>query len=331
MGATLSICGWNPVRLAALLVVAASVTRSLAQQPGALPVMPGAHAPAGGAAWPPVSGPALKVAVSIAPLKGLVAPLLPAGSTITVLVAPGRSEHGYEYTPAELASLAEADLVVYVGLNLEPKIDAILKRHTSPHQQVVCFADAAGIKDAAPGHDVHHSADSDDERIDPHLWLDPVMCEKLIPAEASAIRAILASKSAATGSVDAAAGAMMQRIDAVDASWKAALAPFKGQAIVTHHDAFSRPAARYGLRIAAVVRRLETTDPSPAEIAGVIDAMKHEHVHTLFIEPQFNPNAAERIAQAAQVNIARLDPLGDGDWFALMRINLDSLTQGLEK
>ncbi|MFA6045695.1 MAG: metal ABC transporter substrate-binding protein [Phycisphaerales bacterium] len=329
-------------RLAHAAAVAALVLAApaVAQQPGSLPVMPGAHAPGDAAppAWPVVTGPAIKVAVTIAPLKGLVAPLLPAGSTITVLITPGRSEHGYEFTPAELASLAEADLVVYVGLNLEPKVEGIINRHASPNQRVVCFAAAAGINSDTPpaehshdSHDTHAPDDDDHGRIDPHLWLDPALCEKLIPAAAEQIKAILAAKGAQGDSVDNAAAAIQTRIAAVDTAWKAALAPFKDQAIVTHHDAFSRPAARYGLRIAAVVRRLETADPSPAQIASVIDAMKHEHVKTLFIEPQFNPKAAERIAQAAQVNISRLDPLGDGDWFKLMQTNLDSLTQGLAK
>lgn len=308
---------------------------SLAQQPGSLPVMPGAHAPGEAPPWPVVTGPALKVAVTIAPLKGLVQPLLPAGSVISVLIAPGRSEHGYEFTPAEIASLAQADLVVYVGLNLEPKVEAIVKRHSSADQRVVCFATAAGITDAPADHDAHahdaHAGDADDERIDPHLWLDPEMCEKLIPAAAGQIKAILASKGVPVESVDTAAAAMTGRIAAVDSAWKAALAPFKDQAIVTHHDAFSRPAARYQLRVAAVVRRLETADPSPAQIAAVIDAMKREHVRTLFIEPQFNPDGARRIAQAAQVHIARLDPIGDGDWFKLMQSNLDTLTRGLAK
>ena len=321
----------------------------LAQDAGSLPVMPGPRAPEP-AAWPSVTGPSLRVAVSVPPLKGLIEPLLPAGSTVTMLIAPGRSEHGYEFTPAELASLAQADLVIYVGLNLEPKIERIVTRHASPQQRVVCFAQAVGLSlpaDVAQpdNHDHHDHADHDhdhdhadhdhdhdhDHRIDPHLWLDPVLCQKLVPALATEVKAILAAKGGTPESVDPAAAALDARVQLVDQSWVAGLAPFKDGAFVTHHDAFSRPASRYGLRIASVVRSLETADPTPAQLAGVVEAIRSQHVKTLFVEPQFDPKAAQRIAKAANVNLARLDPLGDGDWFKLMHANLEALTQGLAK
>src|SRR5436190_24294409 len=87
---------------------------------------------------PPV---ALKVVVTIAPLKGLVEPLLPPGSTVTVLMQPGKSEHGYEFTPGDIAAMAKADLFVYVGLNLEGRVESTLKKQEAPKRQVVCFAD----------------------------------------------------------------------------------------------------------------------------------------------------------------------------------------------
>src|SRR5882724_10246857 len=93
------------------------------------------QAPAGG-------GIPLKVVVTIAPLKGLVEPLLPEGSTVTVLMQPGKSEHGYEFTPGDVAAMAKADLFVYVGLGLEGRIEAAAKRQASADHQVLCFADA---------------------------------------------------------------------------------------------------------------------------------------------------------------------------------------------
>ena len=56
-----------------------------------------------------------------------------ARSTVTVLMQPGKSEHGYEFTPADVAALATADLVVYVGLGLEGRIEATLKKQGSSY------------------------------------------------------------------------------------------------------------------------------------------------------------------------------------------------------
>src|SRR5882757_8715144 len=69
----------------------------------------------------------LRAVVTIPPLKGLIEPLLPPGTTVTVLMQPGRSEHGYEFTPADMAAMARADVFVYVGLGLEGRIEATLE------------------------------------------------------------------------------------------------------------------------------------------------------------------------------------------------------------
>ena len=89
----------------------------------------------------------LRVVVTVAPLKGLVQPLLPEGANLRVLMQPGRSEHGYEFSPEELADLARADVVVYIGLNLEPKIASLLADKKLPaSQKVICFAELVGIQ-----------------------------------------------------------------------------------------------------------------------------------------------------------------------------------------
>ena len=131
----------------------------------------------------------LRVVVTIAPLAGLVHELLPAGSEVLILMAPGRSEHGYEFTPRELAGIGRADLVVSVGLSLEPKVAEFLHDHPSEARVEVCLADVLEIRspagaDAESRHD--HSHDHDHGPIDQHLWLDPVLMARAIPAASRA-------------------------------------------------------------------------------------------------------------------------------------------------
>jgi zinc transport system substrate-binding protein len=97
---------------------------------------------------------------------------------------------------------------------------------------------------------------------------------------------------------------------------------------VTYHNAFARPAERYGFKVAAVIRDFDT-DPGPADLAKVVDAIREQSVHTIFVEPQYSPAAANKIRDMAGVTVATLDPLGDGDWFAMMQKNLDALAAGL--
>jgi zinc transport system substrate-binding protein len=126
-----------------------------------------------------------------------------------------------------------------------------------------------------------------------------------------------------------AAAELQARVAEVDREWKVGLAGVSGRPVVTHHNAFGRPAARYGFTVAAVIREFETSEPSPGDIAKVVEAIKEQRVRVIFVEPQFSQGVASRIGELSGVKVATLDPLGNGDWFALMRGNLDSLVKNL--
>lgn len=294
----------------------------------------------------------LRVAVTVAPLAGLVKELVPDDTQITTLLAPGKSEHGFEFTPRELGALGRADLIVYVGLGLEPQVDRFLARNTRGPRQIVEMARVLGIATPEPtkldehGHPVdahdgpHDHAASPDKNeedadhhhhaIDQHLWLDPVLVERLIPDLAKSIeQATTRPGGGLGGALATRVEALQKKIAAVDQEYATRLAPFKGQSIVTHHAAFGRIAERYGLKVAVVIRPIESAEPTPGQIAEVVAAIKAQHVKAIFVEPQFNAAAAERIAAAAGVRVGTLDPLGDGDWFKMMRSNLDELVDKL--
>ena len=280
----------------------------------------------------------LKIVVTIPPLVGIVKSIAPEGSTITGLMAPGQSEHGYEFRPSDLNNLAQADVAVLVGLGLEPAVQSFLTKQSSPNRQVVNLGLALNLeKPGEPAkphthdHD-HDDHDHDEHALDVHIWLDPILVNQSLPQIADALK-----KSAAqhgdTGpiasAIDARLAATQARIKDLDEHIRAQLAPFKGQAIVTHHAAFARFAARYGLTIAQVIRPFESAEPTPAQMMQVLDAIKAQHVRVIFVEPQFNAKIAQHIADSAHVRLGTLDPLGDGDWFALMQHNADALAKGL--
>lgn len=291
----------------------------------------------------------LTAVVTVPPLRSLVEPLLPADSHLQTLMAPGRSEHGYEFTPSDLAALSSADLVVWVGLGLEPQVDAFIARQAVGPQVRLKFADAVGVSSEgddhgdSDGHDHGHEhsgshAESDDGHhhgsVDPHLWVDPVLVKKLIPNIQASIQHTMERRGqwnhAAQATLTDATTKLTQRVDQVDAEYAKRLKPLAGKAIVTHHAAFARLAERYGLRVAAVIRNVEGAEPDAGKLAEVVDAIKRENASAIFIEPQFDASMARRLAESAGVQVGTLDPLGTGDWFATMNANLDELTRVLK-
>lgn len=283
-------------------------------------------------------GPAapLKITVTIPPLRELAHRLAPAGSDIKVLMLPGQSEHGYEFTPVDIAALAGSDVVVYVGLGLEPQVEKFLADNRSRRRQDVCMAIAAGVSPEAEGEHDHGDDESGHEHshaVDPHLWLDPALVRKLVPVLSGAIGAAL--KSGGGDSAEAitalvkAEEDLMRDIDAVDAEYRRALASHRDAVMVTHHSAWGRLAERYGLKIAAVIRPVESAEPTPGQITKAVEAVRHGNSRAIFVEPQFDPAGARRIAESAGVKVLVLDPLGSGDWISLMQANLKVLSEGL--
>ncbi len=277
--------------------------------------------------------------VTVAPLKGLVEPLLPQGSTVEMLIPPGVSEHGYEIPPSKLALLAKADLVVYVGLGLEPQVEKFLKDNPNPDRSVVCFADVAGVKanpadsgdhDHAPGSgkDAHSHA-----AADPHLWLDPIFVKRLVTNLGLTIVDLHINRTKAVDdsvrlSTTRAMNTLQDRIDKVDRDYEQAIADARYKTIVVGHDAFSWLAKRYLLTVVPI-SGLTAAEPSPSDIERATEAVKNLSIKVVFVEPQLPKAAAQRIADATGAKVLTLDPLGDGDWFALMSSNLESLKAAL--
>lgn len=289
---------------------------------------------------PADQAPALRAVVTVPPLKGLIEPLLPPGSEVVMLMRPGKSEHGYEFTPQDIAQLAKADVVALVGLGLETRVEDALARQENPSRRVVVFGEVLGLRqdpnalhNVEPGHVHGPDCNHGPGWIDQHLWLDPVLVERLLPALRDAVRESLVIKAAWNPTQEQALedrlAALLARVRSVDEAWRTGLEPLRGAAIVTHHDAFGRPAERYGLAVAAVIRPGQAGESTPRDIANATNAIRERGARAVFFEPQFDPRSAERIARQAGVRLGKLDPLGSGDWFAMMDFNLRSLVENL--
>lgn len=301
-----------------------------------------AHAQTAEASTPrPITG-----AVSIAPLHGLLEPLIAAANgsaaaapdarsepRVSILIPPGRSEHGYEAPPSRLMRMRDADVVVLVGLGLEPQAEKFLAEHPPADgrsRRLVRFSDVVGIDfdpdnhhhhDHAPGEPCNH------EGPDPHLWLDPVMVERLVDAMTREVRAI-APDAAAQARVDAAGQQLREQVRAVHEEYALACGQFQTKVFVVGHDAWRLLCERYGLSTVAIAG-LTATEPTPKALEQAKQAVREHRLNAVFAEPQLSDRAARRIAEACKVETRRLDPLGQGDWFAMMRGNLAELRRTL--
>lgn len=271
----------------------------------------------------------VRVVVSIGPLAGLVRPLLPPDAEITVLVPPGESVHGYDLPPEMVGALASADLVAVVGLGIESDFARALRR--AEGAVAVTMAEASGVDHTHDHAHHHHHSDGESCSPDAHLWLKPEHAESFVKAFAEAVNG-WAADHGVEWDAKRAAMELSARIRLTEAELQQDLAPFEGAVIITHHNSFTSFAERYGMTVAGVVRPVESLDPTASELADLRTAAVEEGAQAVFVEPQFAPTAAMRLADELGLPVGTLDPLGSsegGDWFELIASIRDGLVSTL--
>lgn len=240
----------------------------------------------------------ISVSVSIPPEAFFVERIAGDHASVQVLVEPGQSPATYEPTPAQMATLENADVFFRIGVPFE---DTLMERISAsmPDLNVVDLREGIDLQPVS-GSDGEHSHG----RMDPHTWLDPGN---------AAIQARTIAKELAridperAGSYDTNLEALLSDIEAVNHEIQEMLAPLKGSRMFVFHPAFGYFTRAYGLEQVAI--EIEGREPAPRELQRIIERAEAEDVRAIFVQPQFSNASARAIAAEVDATIVRLDPL----------------------
>jgi ABC-type Zn uptake system ZnuABC Zn-binding protein ZnuA len=212
----------------------------------------------------------------------------------TSLVPPGGEVHTFDPTPADIARVADADLVVTNGLGLDEWVQNLARDSGSRAPIVALGEDLDGVTylegDAAAG------------TVNPHVWMDvgnAIQYTRRIGEQLAAVDAAHAS------AYQAGAASYDEQLTRLD-DWardQIATVPTERRKVVSFHDAFPYFAKAYGLEIVGTVIDAPGQDPSAGEIADLIDAIRASGATALFGEAQFNPQLAQTIADEADIAV----------------------------
>ena len=304
--------------LSAILTAAfAAVLAAVLAAAAALP----AHAEA------PAHAQAPKVVVSIKPIHSLVASVMHGVGEPTLLVRGGASPHSYTMNPSDAKALAAADLVVWVGPELESFLEKPL-RANAPRATLLTLMDLKGLtlletreggawdahdhgKKRGHGHQDHDHKDHDhaDEHgeLNTHIWLDPANARAIVEAAAEALAA---GDPANAEAYRKNADRKLQELDALDAELKAALAPVKDKPFVVFHDAYQYFEARYGLSAVGSITVSPDRRPSAKRLSAIRAKIGGLGAACVFAEPQFEPTLVRTVVEGTKARTGVLDPEG---------------------
>ncbi len=290
-----------------------------------------------------------RVAVSIFPLYDIARRVAGDRLDVVCVLPPGRSEHGYDPSPREMAAVSGARLGVLVGLEMDGWAERIVRGAATSAPDMLVLGPRVSPRrmtahEVGMDLDEHDHDDGDDHDGDDHDGdEDGDHDEHDEPGEHHEEAGHHDEHHHHHGAEDPhfwldpvrmqdAVGAMVEAFSRLDpegasgyaergATVRAALAALHTElegrmraltrrTVVTFHGSFGYFAERYRLTIAAVIEPFPGREPTPRYVQEVIGAIRGSGAAALFSEPQLDPRAARVIAAESGVALFELDPIG---------------------
>jgi len=248
------------------------------------------------------------------------------GQRISVrsLVPAGGEPHTFDPRPSDVTAVADADLLVMNGLDLDDWVVDLVSEAGS---------DARILR---LGEDLPEAEYITDEEgsLNPHLWLDVTYARAYVDRIADALAE--ADPDGADGYRQRAAGydAELADLDAYARDTLAAI-PVERRRVASSHEAFPYFVRAYGLEVVGVVIAAPGQDPSAGAVTALIDTIRASGALAILSEIQFPSDLVEQIAAETGVAVVAdlySDSLGDapGDsYLGMIRWDVDRIAEAL--
>ena len=266
---------------------------------------------------------------TIFPLKEFAQAVVGNRGDAELLLPPGAEIHAWQPKPSDLVKLSSADVFVYIGAELEPWAEDILRSVKNPHLRVIEASEGMTL--------THNTADEHDHGAhDPHVWLDFANDKKIIDMIAEVLSEIDPDGRAV---FQENAGIYKKKLDALDDMYRKGLERCDQRTIVLGgHAAFGYLARRYDLSQISLYGLSPDSKPTPRQLIDVIEFVKEKGIEAIFFEVNISGELARVIAEEAGAKTLVLNPgasLPRGQdhsgitFLNIMEKNLESLKNGL--
>ncbi|MBE0674674.1 MAG: zinc ABC transporter substrate-binding protein [Bacteroidales bacterium] len=260
------------------------------------------------------------ISVSIAPFRYFTEAIAGDDFTINVMVPAGADPHVYEPSVAQVQELGKS--VAYVSNGYLDFELAWLYRfyQVNPSMKIISFAnnqDLLYLSAWEHGDHMHY------EGVDPHFWVSPKAAYRIV----SDIRDLLVTlKPESASKYQENYTRLVSEISALDREIMEMLTPWSGGSFMIYHPVLGYFARDYGLIQIAVEH--EGKEPSPAEMASLIDKVRELGIKTIFVQQEFDSRNAGVIASQTGATVVTIDPLSS-DWNTSVRNIANALAGSL--
>ena len=288
----------------------------------------------------------INVVTSIKPLHSLTSYIMEGVGEPDLIIDGVASPHNFQIKPSHAKILQKADLVIWVGEDLESFLPSALK--SIPKNAVVFeLLDQSGLKKLKfreknifeghddhdeHGHDEHAKKEDDhddhghdekakkeddhddhghDEHGHAHGEYDPHIW--LDPSNAKVIVKKITNQLSKidkdnSSVYKANSKKLLKDLDGLIKEVKNEIN--KDASFVVFHDAYQYFEKRFGINVIGALTVNPDVMPGAEQLSKIREVIEHEKAKCIFSEPQFNPNIINSIASDTGVKTGVLDPLG---------------------
>jgi zinc transport system substrate-binding protein len=237
-----------------------------------------------------------------------------------VVVGKGEDPHTYEPKPQQMKDMGQADIYFAIGIEFE-KI--WLPKFTNLNKDMKVIHIDKSIE-KIPMAEHHHTNEHgvelnketspvDERRLDPHVWLSTnnafiisdVILSTLIEEDPD--NAVTYRKNHEK---------LVNDINELEKGIRVRLRDCKSRKFVVFHPAWGYFARDFNLEQIPV--EVEGKEPSPKELAELIEYIDSMNIRIVFVSPQFSKESAKTIADNINGTTATINPLAE-NWMENMK------------
>ena len=256
------------------------------------------------------------------------------------LLPVGADPHAFQPGAKDVAKIADADLVLSVGLGLEESwLKELLENAARDPSTIVELGEVVDPIEFAESHreEVAVLEELDHGIHDPHFWFDPLRVKRAVNDIASRLSVLDPDRD---DTFSANASAYNEQLDELHA-WtgeQVGMVPEERRLLVTSHDSLGYFANLYGFEVVGVILSFTTeVEPSAADLANLIREIEEFSAPAVFGETTVSERLAETVAAESGAKVVRLHsgslgPEGSGaeSYIEMMRTNVERIVEALK-
>lgn len=284
------------------------------------------------------TGQPLKVVAAESFLADIAQQVAGSHLTVTSLMPDGTDPHTWQPAPKDVALIAETDLFIVNGGELETWLTNLVKNAGG---DTVIVSASEGLQAREVKEDEHddHAADEHAHGIDPHFWLDPNL---VITYAANIEQALSQHDPQHALEYKANADAYVSKLRELDQyiRQKTDEIPAERRQLVTTHESLGYFADRYGFTLVGTIIPGFSSDaePSARDLAALVDLIRSTGARAIFLEQGGSTKLADQLAAETGIkvitNLHTHSILSNGQagegYLGMMRHNIDVIAEALK-